>query len=108
MQMLEDNPQITSGVQLSVVQGYMAKNFPVIWNMGCEKSNSHLGFINGCLFFFLSVGLVSFNVETRPEKLWVGHGSRAAEEETILRQPPGTVLQNRAASIGNQTSRCHI
>ncbi|KAG0501372.1 hypothetical protein HPP92_001444, partial [Vanilla planifolia] len=29
----------------------------------------------------LCIGLIHFRVETKPEKLWVGHGSKAAEEK---------------------------
>ncbi|KAJ0913522.1 putative Sterol-sensing domain, protein patched/dispatched [Helianthus annuus] len=80
MQMLEDNPQITSGVQLSVVQGYMAKIFRSYGTWVARNPILILG-SSMAVVLFLSVGLVSFNVETRPEKLWVGHGSRAAEEK---------------------------
>ncbi|CAM8904452.1 unnamed protein product [Rhodiola kirilowii] len=36
------------------------------------------------IVLILCLGLFRFNVETRPEKLWVGHGSRAAEEKHIF------------------------
>ncbi|GMH16328.1 hypothetical protein Nepgr_018169 [Nepenthes gracilis] len=32
----------------------------------------------------LCLGLLCFKVETRPEKLWVGHGSKAAEEKQFF------------------------
>ncbi|KAI3725546.1 hypothetical protein L1987_65336 [Smallanthus sonchifolius] len=80
MQMLEDNPQITSAVQISVVQGYMAKVFRLY---GTWVARNPVLVLSSSLavVLFLGLGLVRFKVETRPEKLWVGHGSRAAEEK---------------------------
>ncbi|KAD5960225.1 hypothetical protein E3N88_11697 [Mikania micrantha] len=80
MQMLEDIPQITSGVQLSIVQGYMAKYFRLY---GTWVARNPILVLSSSLaiVLLLGLGLICFKVETRPEKLWVGHGSRAAEEK---------------------------
>ncbi|KAI3517965.1 hypothetical protein L1887_06233 [Cichorium endivia] len=80
MQMLEDNPQITSGVQLSVVQGYMAKVFR-LYGTWVARNPVLVLCSSLAVVLLLGLGLVRFKVETRPEKLWVGHGSRAAEEK---------------------------
>ncbi|KAK1406674.1 hypothetical protein QVD17_42191 [Tagetes erecta] len=80
MQMLENNPQITSGVRLSVVQGFMAKNFR-LYGTWVARNPILVLCSSLAVVILLSVGLIRFEVETRPEKLWVGHGSRAAEEK---------------------------
>nr|XP_043632783.1 NPC intracellular cholesterol transporter 1-like [Erigeron canadensis] len=80
MQMLEDNPQITSGVQLSPVQRYMANKFRLYGTWVAKNANLVL-FSSLSIVLLLSLGLIRFKVETRPEKLWVGHGSRAAAEK---------------------------
>ncbi|XP_071698001.1 uncharacterized protein [Rutidosis leptorrhynchoides] len=80
MQMLEDNPQITSGVQLSRVQGYMAKKFG-LYGTWVARNPVLVLFSSLAFTLILSLGLIRFKVETRPEKLWVGHGSRAAAEK---------------------------
>lgn len=92
--MLEDNPQITSGVRLSVVQGFMARNFRSELTQSKLKSYKlYKGYlINICKFFrlygtwvarnpilvlcsslavviLLGLGLIRFKVETRPEKV---------------------------------------
>lgn len=80
MQMLEDNPQITSGVQLSAVQGYMAKMFR-LYGKWVARNPVIVLCSSLAVVLLLGLGLIRFTVETRPEKLWVGHGSRAAEEK---------------------------
>ncbi|KAH0974444.1 hypothetical protein GBA52_016343 [Prunus armeniaca] len=83
MQVFEDAPHIRNSVQLSIVQGYMSKFFrrygtwvarnPVI--VLCSSL---------ALVLLLCLGLIRFKVETRPEKLWVGPGSKAAEEKNFF------------------------
>ncbi|CAH1435314.1 unnamed protein product [Lactuca virosa] len=80
MQMLEGNPQIASGVQLSVVQGYMAKTFR-LYGAWVARNPVIVLCSSLAVVLLLGLGLIRFQVETRPEKLWVGHGSRAAEEK---------------------------
>ncbi|KAK4351829.1 hypothetical protein RND71_027347 [Anisodus tanguticus] len=83
MQMLEDVPQISSGVQLSIVQGYMSKFYR---RYGTWVARNPILVLCSSLFIVmvLCLGLFRFKVETRPEKLWVGHGSRAAEEKLFF------------------------
>lgn len=80
MQMLEDIPRTRSGVQLSVVQGYMAKKFR-LYGKWVARNPVLVLFSSLVVVLLLGLGLIRFQVETRPEKLWVGHGSRAAEEK---------------------------
>ncbi|PWA80102.1 patched family protein [Artemisia annua] len=83
MQILEDSLHITSGVQLSPVQGYMAKKFRLYGTWVARNPVLVLCTSLGVVLF-LGLGLIRFKVETRPEKLWVGHGSRAAEEKQFF------------------------
>ncbi|KAI3797062.1 hypothetical protein L1987_39752 [Smallanthus sonchifolius] len=77
---LEDIPQVASGVQLSVVQGFMAKNFR-LYGTWVARNPVLVLCSSVAVVLLLGLGLIRFKVETRPEKLWVGHGSRAAEEK---------------------------
>ncbi|KAG8377268.1 hypothetical protein BUALT_Bualt08G0010500 [Buddleja alternifolia] len=83
MQMLEDVPQINSGVQLSIVQGYMSK-FYRRYGTWVARNPVLVLFASVFLVLVLCLGLIRFQVETRPEKLWVGPGSRAAEEKQFF------------------------
>uniref|UniRef100_A0A7N0U220 SSD domain-containing protein n=2 Tax=Kalanchoe fedtschenkoi TaxID=63787 RepID=A0A7N0U220_KALFE len=83
MQLHEDVHQASHGVQLSVVQGYIASFFRrygtwVVRNPTLVLCSSVV------LVLLLCIGLVHFEVETRPEKLWVGPGSRAANEKKFF------------------------
>ncbi|XP_076922652.1 uncharacterized protein LOC143584500 isoform X2 [Bidens hawaiensis] len=80
MQMLEGTPQIASGVHLSAVQGFMAKNFR-LYGTWVARNPILVLYSSLAVVILLGLGLIRFKVETRPEKLWVGHGSRAAEEK---------------------------
>ncbi|XP_022850654.1 Niemann-Pick C1 protein-like [Olea europaea var. sylvestris] len=80
MQMLEDVPQISSGVQLSIVQGYMSK-FYRRYGTWVARNPKLVLCSSLAIVLVLCLGLIRFQVETRPEKLWVGPGSRAAEEK---------------------------
>ncbi|KAL7116492.1 hypothetical protein ACP275_03G008100 [Erythranthe tilingii] len=83
MQMLEDVPQITNGVQLSIVQGYMSKFYRRYGTWVARNPVLVLCSSVG-IVLVLCLGLVRFQVETRPEKLWVGPGSRAAKEKQFF------------------------
>ncbi|KAG9151287.1 hypothetical protein Leryth_002836 [Lithospermum erythrorhizon] len=83
MQMLEDGPQIAHGVQLSIVQGYMSKFYRRYGTWVAR--NPILVLCSSLAFVFvLCLSLIRFEVETRPEKLWVGPGSRAAKEKEFF------------------------
>ncbi|XP_019173720.1 PREDICTED: Niemann-Pick C1 protein [Ipomoea nil] len=83
MQMLEDVPQISSGVRLSIVQGYLSRFFR---RYGTWVARNRILVLCSSLaiVLVLCLGLFRFKVETRPEKLWVGHGSRAAKEKQFF------------------------
>ncbi|KAI4336697.1 hypothetical protein L6164_015190 [Bauhinia variegata] len=83
MQMLEDAPQIRKGVQLSAVQGYMS-NFYRIYGSYVARNPKMVLFSSLAIFLLLCLGLIRFKVETRPEKLWVGPGSKAAQEKQFF------------------------
>ncbi|CAI9117104.1 OLC1v1018440C1 [Oldenlandia corymbosa var. corymbosa] len=83
MQMLEDVPQITNGVQLSIVQGYMAR-FYRKYGTWVARNPILVLCSSLAIVLVLCLGLIRFEVETRPEKLWVGPGSRAAEEKQFF------------------------
>ncbi|CAA2984523.1 Niemann-Pick C1 -like [Olea europaea subsp. europaea] len=80
MQMLEDVPQISNGIQLSIVQGYMSK-FYGRYGTWVARNPKLVLCSSLATVLVLCLGLIRFQVETRPEKLWVGPGSRAAEEK---------------------------
>ncbi|CAN6688278.1 unnamed protein product [Malus baccata var. baccata] len=74
------DPQVTEGIQLAPVQGYMS-NFYRSYGSWVSRNPSLVLFSSVAIVVILCVGLVRFKVETRPEKLWVGPGSKAAEEK---------------------------
>ncbi|KAK4276452.1 hypothetical protein QN277_014600 [Acacia crassicarpa] len=78
--MLENAPQIRHGVQLSAVQGYMSNFFR---KYGSYVARNPIMVLSSSLamVLLLCLGLIRFKVETRPEKLWVGPGSKAAQEK---------------------------
>ncbi|KAF3446900.1 hypothetical protein FNV43_RR12080 [Rhamnella rubrinervis] len=80
VQMLEDAPHTRSGVQLSIVQGYMS-NFYRRYGTFVARNPIIVLCSSLAIVFVLCLGLIRFKVETRPEKLWVGPGSKAAEEK---------------------------
>lgn len=83
MQMPEDVPQIPTGIQLSIVQAYMAK-FYRVYGAWVARNPILVLCSSLAVVFLLCLGLIHFKVETRPEKLWVGHGSKAAEEKRFF------------------------
>ncbi|KAJ9673314.1 hypothetical protein PVL29_023105 [Vitis rotundifolia] len=82
-QMLEDVPQIRNGVQLSIVQGYMS-NFYRRYGTWVARHPTIILCSSLAIVLVLCLGLIRFKVETRPEKLWVGPGSKAAEEKQFF------------------------
>ncbi|KAI4317035.1 hypothetical protein L6164_024947 [Bauhinia variegata] len=83
MRMLEDAPQIRNGVQLSAVQGYMS-NFYRIYGSYVARNPIMVLSSSLAIVLLLCLGLIRFEVETRPEKLWVGPGSKAAQEKQFF------------------------
>ncbi|PON78470.1 Niemann-Pick C type protein [Trema orientale] len=97
----EKVPRVTDGIQLSAVQHYLS-NFFRAYGAWVAR-NPYLVLCSSlAIVVVLCLGLVCFNVETRPEKmkqcpvfhgglimyktsqLWVGPGSRAAEEKQFF------------------------
>ncbi|XP_004301979.1 PREDICTED: niemann-Pick C1 protein-like [Fragaria vesca subsp. vesca] len=83
MQVLEDPVHMRSGVQLSIVQGYMSKFYRGYGKWVARNPITLLG-SSSAIVLLLCLGLIRFKVETRPEKLWVGPGSKAAEEKQFF------------------------
>ncbi|KAF9683241.1 hypothetical protein SADUNF_Sadunf05G0192200 [Salix dunnii] len=82
-QMVEDSPQTGSRVQLSIVQGYMSK-FYRRYGTWVARNPILVLSLSLAVILLLCVGLIHFKVETRPEKLWVGPGSKVAEEKRFF------------------------
>lgn len=83
MQMVEDRPTVKNGVQLSIVQGYMS-NFFRKYGAWVARNPTLVLCSSLAVVLLLCLGLFRFKVETRPEKLWVGPGSKAAEEKQFF------------------------
>ncbi|XP_018477401.1 uncharacterized protein LOC108848510 [Raphanus sativus] len=81
-QMLQNTPQ-RNWAQLSAVQGYLA-NFYRKYGIWVARHPTLVLCLSVSSVLLLCVGLVQFKVETRPDKLWVGKGSRAAEEKQFF------------------------
>ncbi|XP_019056675.1 PREDICTED: Niemann-Pick C1 protein-like [Tarenaya hassleriana] len=82
MQMLQNTPQ-RNWAQLSTVQGYMA-NFYGNYGVWVARHPTLVLCSSVSVVLLLCIGLVRFKVETRPDKLWVGPGSRAFEEKQFF------------------------
>lgn len=76
-------PQLTNGVQLSTIQGYIS-SFYRSYGAWVAKNPTLVLCSSLAVVIVLCFGLIRFQVETRPEKLWVGHGSKAAEEKQFF------------------------
>ncbi|XP_057435160.1 uncharacterized protein LOC130727894 isoform X2 [Lotus japonicus] len=83
MQMIEDVPQNRNGVRLSVVQGYMSNFYRKYGSLVARHPINVLA-LTLAIVLLLCLGLIRFKVETRPEKLWVGPGSKAAQEKQFF------------------------
>ncbi|KAK8916264.1 hypothetical protein KSP39_PZI022767 [Platanthera zijinensis] len=82
LHMSEDPPSVTV-LRPSLVQDCMARVFR---NYGAFVSRKPTLVLSLSLVvpILLCIGLIHFRVETRPEKLWVSHGSKAAEEKRFF------------------------
>ncbi|KAJ0969094.1 hypothetical protein J5N97_021971 [Dioscorea zingiberensis] len=73
-------PPVIRDAQFSIIQGYLSKLFRKYG--GFVSRNPTLVLCSSiALPLLLCIGLIHFKVETRPEKLWVSPGSKAAEEK---------------------------
>ncbi|XP_019435795.1 PREDICTED: Niemann-Pick C1 protein-like [Lupinus angustifolius] len=70
-------------VQLSYVQGSLS-NFYRTYGRWAARRPTVVLFSSLAIVLLLCLGLLRFKVETRPEKLWVGPGSKAAEEKDFF------------------------
>ncbi|KAL5845464.1 hypothetical protein ACOSQ3_011519 [Xanthoceras sorbifolium] len=82
-QILEDATQTRNRIQLSIVQGYMS-NFYRKYGTWVARNPTLVLSLSLAIVLLLCLGLIRFKVETRPEKLWVGSGSKAAEEKQFF------------------------
>ncbi|KAL5778365.1 hypothetical protein ACOSP7_011291 [Xanthoceras sorbifolium] len=82
-QILEDATQTRNRIQLSIVQGYMS-NFYRKYGTWVARNPTLVLSLSLAIVLLLCLGLIHFKVETRPEKLWVGSGSKAAEEKQFF------------------------
>ncbi|OMO79971.1 Patched [Corchorus capsularis] len=76
-------PQLTNGAQLSYIQGYMS-SFYRSYGTWVARNPTLVLCSSLAVVIVLCFGLIRLEVETRPEKLWVGHGSKAAEEKQFF------------------------
>ncbi|XP_027356659.1 NPC intracellular cholesterol transporter 1-like isoform X2 [Abrus precatorius] len=83
MQMMQSVPQNRNEVQLSAVQGYMT-NFYRKYGSYVARNPIMVLASSLAIILLLCLGLIRFKVETRPEKLWVGPGSKAAQEKQFF------------------------
>ncbi|PIA46753.1 hypothetical protein AQUCO_01500358v1 [Aquilegia coerulea] len=83
LQMSHELPRAIKGVQLPLVQGYMS-SFYRRYGIWVARNPTLVLFSSLAVVLCLCLGLIRFEVETRPEKLWVGHGSKAAEEKRFF------------------------
>ncbi|XP_019052018.1 PREDICTED: Niemann-Pick C1 protein-like [Nelumbo nucifera] len=80
---IHDEVQVVNGVQLSVVQGYISSCYRR-YGTWVARNPMLILCLSLAVVLLLCLGLIRFKVETRPEKLWVGHGSKAAEEKQFF------------------------
>ncbi|XP_012067168.1 NPC intracellular cholesterol transporter 1 isoform X2 [Jatropha curcas] len=76
-------PQMRNRFKRPIVQEYMS-NFYRQYGTWVARNPTLVLFSSLAVVIVLCVGLIHFEVETRPEKLWVGHGSKAAEEKKFF------------------------
>ncbi|XP_021732185.1 Niemann-Pick C1 protein-like [Chenopodium quinoa] len=80
---LRDRARLSGEARLSLVQGYMS-HFYRIYGAWVARKPALVLFSSLAIVLVLCLGLVRLRVETRPEKLWVGPGSRAAKEKQFF------------------------
>ncbi|KAJ6759974.1 PATCHED FAMILY PROTEIN [Salix purpurea] len=88
-------PQLINRFQLVGVQGHMS-SFYRNYGKWVARNPTLVLCSSVAVVLVLCIGLICFKVETRPEKLWVGPGSKAAEEKHFLTAtlPPSTELNS--------------
>uniref|UniRef100_A0A1D1YJ54 Niemann-Pick C1 protein n=1 Tax=Anthurium amnicola TaxID=1678845 RepID=A0A1D1YJ54_9ARAE len=79
-QVPEQGPQMLEVLQPSLVQGYISSFFRR-YGTWVARNPTLVLCSSLAIPILLSLGLIHFRVETRPEKLWVGPGSKAAAEK---------------------------
>ncbi|XP_020084535.1 Niemann-Pick C1 protein-like [Ananas comosus] len=80
LQITEEVPLVAETLRPSVVQSYMTSFFRKYGTFVARNPILVLC-LSLAVPLLLCIGLIRFKVETRPEKLWVGPGSKAAEEK---------------------------
>ncbi|KAJ4715850.1 Niemann-Pick C1 protein-like [Melia azedarach] len=75
--------QLTKEDRLSVVQGYMS-SFYRTYGTWVARNPTLVLCTSLAIVLVFCIGLIRFKVETQPEKLWVGPGSRAAAEKQFF------------------------
>ncbi|KAI4297881.1 hypothetical protein L6164_037740 [Bauhinia variegata] len=75
--------QVMNEGQLSLVQGYMSR-FYRDYGRWVARHPAIVLCSSMAIILLLCLGLLRFKVETQPEKLWVGPGSKAAEEKQFF------------------------
>ncbi|KAJ7967073.1 Niemann-Pick C1 protein-like [Quillaja saponaria] len=75
--------EVRNGARLSAVQGYMSSFYRSYGSWAARNPGLVLS-SSLAIVLLLCLGLIFFKVETRPEKLWVGPGSKAAEEKQFF------------------------
>ncbi|KAM7479507.1 hypothetical protein LguiA_027720 [Lonicera macranthoides] len=80
MKMQKMVPRMGNEVQISIVQRHMSSFFRM-YGSWVARNPAFVLFSSLAVVLVLSLGLIRFEVETRPEKLWVGDDSKAAEEK---------------------------
>lgn len=73
-------PRLINRFQLDGVQGHMS-SFYRNYGKWVARNPTLVLCSSVAVVLVLCIGLICFKVETRPEKLWVGPGSKAAEEK---------------------------
>ncbi|GAV60134.1 Patched domain-containing protein [Cephalotus follicularis] len=76
-------PELTNEFRPSIVQEYMSR-FYRTYGIWIARNPTVVLCLSVAIVLLICLGLIRFKVETRPEKLWVGHGSRAAEEKQFF------------------------
>eukprot|EP00257_Ricinus_communis_P008945 XP_002527152.2 NPC intracellular cholesterol transporter 1 isoform X1 [Ricinus communis] len=76
-------PRLMNRFQLPIVQGYMSR-FYRQYGTWVARNPTLVLCSSLAVVLVLCLGLIRFKVETRPEKLWVGPGSKAAEEKQFF------------------------
>ncbi|XP_019702346.1 uncharacterized protein [Elaeis guineensis] len=79
----EEASPVVKMLRPSVVQGHISNFFRIYGSFVSRNPNLVLC-LSLAVPLLLCLGLIRFKVETRPEKLWVGPGSRAVEEKQFF------------------------